>query len=93
MIFVGAILITSVVSMSAITYDRLTAIVLPQETRLSKNGAKIVMTITWILGVILSIPISLYRTYKVKHLNIFGKQITEKKKTGYHLCFIVYIGY
>lgn len=77
MIVLGAILITSVVSMSAITYDRLTAIVLPQETRLSKKGAKIVMTITWILGVILSIPISLYRTYKVIYLNIFGKQITD----------------
>ncbi|KAJ8926512.1 hypothetical protein NQ314_021114 [Rhamnusium bicolor] len=38
-----SILIASVISMSAITYDRLTAIVLPKETRLNKNGVKILM--------------------------------------------------
>lgn len=57
--------------MSAITYDRLTAIVLPQETRLSKKGAKIVMVLTWGFGIVLSYPICLYRTYKVRYLKYF----------------------
>lgn len=63
--FSGANIITSVISMSAITYDRLTAIVLSQETRLSKRGAKIVISITWIIGISLSSPLLFYRTYKV----------------------------
>ncbi|XP_018566370.1 neuropeptide Y receptor type 2 isoform X3 [Anoplophora glabripennis] len=74
-----SILITSVISMSAITYDRLTAIVLPKETSLNQRGAKIVMAITWIVGIILSIPLSVYRTYKEREwLDFLEKYCTEK---------------
>lgn len=59
--------------MSAITYDRLTAILLPRETRLSLKGAKIVMFVTWLAGLILSLPLVFYRTYKVDIC--FGKSI------------------
>ncbi|CAH1968961.1 unnamed protein product [Acanthoscelides obtectus] len=66
-----SVLIASVISMSAITYDRLTAIVLPKETRLTLKGARIVMVITWLTGVLLSIPITLYRQYKERHWKNF----------------------
>lgn len=64
----GSLLLASVISVSAISYDRLTAIVLPRETRLTRNGAKIVMVVTWIAGSLISIPLFLYRTYKVSFL-------------------------
>nr|CAH7727096.1 unnamed protein product [Callosobruchus chinensis] len=64
--------------MSAITYDRLTAIVLPKETRLTLRGARIVMTITWLTGILLSVPITLYRRYKERQwLNFLEKYCTE----------------
>ncbi|KAJ8916121.1 hypothetical protein NQ315_004488 [Exocentrus adspersus] len=74
-----SILIASVISMSAITYDRLTAIVLPKETRLNSRGAKIVIAITWIVGILLSIPFVIYRTYRErKWLDFLEKYCTEK---------------
>ncbi|XP_019880039.2 substance-P receptor isoform X2 [Aethina tumida] len=73
-----AILLSSVFSMSAITYDRLTAILLPRETRLSLKGAKIVMFVTWLAGLILSLPLVFYRTYKTrKWLNFVEKYCKE----------------
>nr|XP_023026326.1 mu-type opioid receptor [Leptinotarsa decemlineata] len=73
-----SIMIASVISMSAITYDRLTAIVLPTETRINRKGAKIVMLITWIVGISLSVPIYLLRTYKERRwLDFLEKYCTE----------------
>lgn len=73
-----SILIASVISMSAITYDRLTAIVLPRETRITKKMAKTLMAITWIVGLLLSVPIFLNRTYKERQwLNFLEKYCTE----------------
>ncbi|KAJ8979335.1 hypothetical protein NQ317_006949 [Molorchus minor] len=81
-----AILIASVISMSAITYDRLTAIVLPKETRLNRNGAKIAMVVTWIVGMLLSVPLVLYRTYKERQwLNFLEKYCTENFDCNKHL--------
>ncbi|XP_022916828.1 neuropeptide Y receptor type 1 [Onthophagus taurus] len=60
----SAILMTSVINLSAISYDRLTAIVLPKETRLTRKGTKILMGITWIVGLIIASPLFFYRTYK-----------------------------
>lgn len=61
-----SILLASVISVTAISYDRLTAIVLPQESKLTKKGAKIVMAATWITGILLSTPLFIYRKYRVK---------------------------
>lgn len=64
--------------MTAITYDRLTAIVLPQETRLNRKGAKIVIMITWILGILVSTPLVIYRTYKERQwMDFLEKYCTE----------------
>ncbi|XP_060521574.1 substance-K receptor-like [Cylas formicarius] len=72
------ILIASVISMSAITYDRLTAIVLPNETRINKSRAKVIMALTWLIGLTLSIPLIIYRTYKERiWLNFDEKYCNE----------------
>ncbi|CAG9863801.1 unnamed protein product [Phyllotreta striolata] len=73
-----SILIASVISMSAITYDRLTAIVLPKETRITKKGAKTIMVVTWIIGLLLSVPIYLNRQYRERQWKDFlEKYCTE----------------
>lgn len=63
-----SILLASVISVSVISYDRLTAILLPRESKLTKKGAKIVMVITWVAGFLISTPLCVYRTYKVRIL-------------------------
>lgn len=63
----AVLLITAVLSLSAVSYDRLTAIVLPQETRLTMRGAKIVILTTWLVGVGLSIPLIVFRNYRVSY--------------------------
>lgn len=59
-------LITAVLNLSAVSYDRLTAIVLPQESRLTMRGARIVIGCTWLAGVLLALPLAIYRVYKVR---------------------------
>ncbi|XP_017866483.1 PREDICTED: neuropeptide FF receptor 2 [Drosophila arizonae] len=59
-------LITAVLNLSVVSYDRLTAIVLPQETRLTLHGAKIVITCTWLTGLLLALPLAIYREYRVR---------------------------
>lgn len=58
-------LITAVLNLCAVSYDRLTAIVLPRESRITIRGAKIVMTLTWLAGLALAFPLPIYRNYKV----------------------------
>ncbi|XP_044269870.1 substance-K receptor isoform X2 [Tribolium madens] len=73
-----SILLASVISVTAISYDRLTAIVLPQESKLTKRGAKIVMAATWLTGILLSTPFYIYRSYKERQwLDFLEKYCTE----------------
>lgn len=65
-------------SLSVISYDRFTAVVLPKETRISRNGAKIVMVVTWCLGFALASPLFFYRTYKERQwADFLEKYCTE----------------
>lgn len=59
-------LITAVLNLSVVSYDRLTAIVLPQETRLTLPGVKIVIACTWLAGLLLALPLAIYREYRVR---------------------------
>ncbi|XP_017120155.2 neuropeptide FF receptor 2 [Drosophila elegans] len=67
-------LITAVLNLSVVSYDRLTAIVLPMETRLTVRGAQIVVVCTWVLGILLASPLALYRAYRVR----VWKNFTER---------------
>lgn len=64
----GALLLTAVMNLVAVSYDRLTAIVLPREARLTLRGAKIVLCLTWVFGFSLSLPLMIYRQYRVSLL-------------------------
>ncbi|XP_063911000.1 C-X-C chemokine receptor type 2 [Zophobas morio] len=66
-----AILLTSVTSVSAISYDRLTAILLPRESKLTKRGAKFIIAIAWVVGLLISSPLFFYRNYKERQWKDF----------------------
>lgn len=73
--FAVTFLITAVLSLCAVSYDRLTAIVLPRESRVSMRGAKIIMIFTWLTGFTLALPLAIYRDYRVrKNFITFGRR-------------------
>ncbi|KAL5288015.1 hypothetical protein ACFFRR_008700 [Megaselia abdita] len=62
----GAFLVTAVLNLSAISYDRLSSIVLPMYSKFKLNvkRTKIVMAITWMIGFSFAIPLAVFRKYK-----------------------------
>jgi hypothetical protein len=64
-------MVTAVLNLCAVSYDRLTAIVLPSETRLTLCGAKLVMFFTWIFGLLIASPLSFFRTYRERQWKNF----------------------
>ncbi|XP_065086014.1 neuropeptide FF receptor 2-like [Ochlerotatus camptorhynchus] len=60
----GLLLITSVLCLCGISYDRLTAIVFPKKSRLSMKGVSILIACCWIVGFLLALPLTVYRNYK-----------------------------
>ncbi|XP_044759417.1 orexin receptor type 2-like isoform X2 [Coccinella septempunctata] len=65
-----AILISSVLSLSVISYDRLTSIV-ANSTALNIRKTKICMVLTWITGSFLSTPLVFFREYKTRQWKDF----------------------
>lgn len=66
-----SLLITSVITLCFISYDRLTAIAFPMETRLSLKAAKCVIFASWIGGLILSTPLAIFRSYQERQWRNF----------------------
>lgn len=60
----GALLITAILNLCAISYDRLTAIVLPLENRITMKKIKIAMIVIWVAGAVLASPLLIYRNYE-----------------------------
>ncbi|XP_017476799.1 PREDICTED: neuropeptide FF receptor 2 [Rhagoletis zephyria] len=71
-------LITAVLNLAAVSYDRLTAIVLPTETRLTMRGVKFVISFTWLGGFLFAMPLALYRTYKVRQWKNFKEMYCKE---------------
>lgn len=63
--FSVTLLITGVLNLCAVSYDRLTAIVLPRESRITVRVARIIMCLTWLAGLAIGVPFTIYRNYKV----------------------------
>lgn len=70
MLFLVTFLLTAVLNLCVVSYDRLTAIVLPMEKRITMRGAKMTMLFTWMVGLTISIPFAVYRNYKVYYERI-----------------------
>ncbi|XP_058830844.1 somatostatin receptor type 5-like [Topomyia yanbarensis] len=65
----GSLLITSVLCLSAISYDRLTAIVFPRHSRLTTRGVSVLVFCAWFFGFLLALPLNVFRTYKERQWN------------------------
>lgn len=66
-----SLLITAVITLCFISYDRLTAIAFPMETRLNFRTAKYVIIASWIGGIILSSPLAIFRNYQERQWRNF----------------------
>lgn len=62
----GAFLVTGVLNLCAVSYDRLTAIVLPTQTRITLRAARILMVFTWLAGAAFATPLAVFRFYRVR---------------------------
>lgn len=70
-------LLTAVFNLCVVSYDRLTAIVLPMEKRITMRSAKMTMIFTWTVGLTVSIPFAIYRNYKVSLESFFDSTEIE----------------
>lgn len=60
-----AFLISGVMLLSSVSYDRLTAIVLPREARLTTRGAIRLSVLSVIIGFAFASPLCVFRYYMV----------------------------
>lgn len=77
----GAFLVTAVFNLCAVSYDRLTAIVLPMETRLTVRGARIFMVASWISGFLIATPLAVFRKYGVRRWKNFYEAFCGENQT------------
>ena len=61
----GTLLLTDVFGLCAVSYDRLTAIVLPNRARMNCRSSLIVALASWTAGTLFSLPFVLFHYYKV----------------------------
>ncbi|KAJ9579510.1 hypothetical protein L9F63_004829, partial [Diploptera punctata] len=73
-----ALLLTGVINLVAVSYDRLTAIVTPLEARLTIHGTHIVMATTWVTGALLGLPLIFLRIYRISNPQQFKMYCTEE---------------
>lgn len=66
-----SLLITSVITLCFISYDRLTAIAFPMESRLNYKTTKIVIAGSWIGGFLIASPLAIFRDYKERQWRNF----------------------
>lgn len=66
-----SLLITSVITLCFISYDRLTAIAFPLENRLNFHSAKIAICVSWLGGFVLSAPLAIFRNYQERQWKNF----------------------
>lgn len=57
----AALLITSVITLCFISYDRLTAIAFPMRTRLNYQTVKKAIAVSWIGGLVMASPLAIFR--------------------------------
>lgn len=71
----GAFLITSVLNLCGICYDRLSAIVMPLgSARMTKKQAKVFAVVSWISGLGLAMPLMFFRHFVVRQWKNFTEQ-------------------
>lgn len=72
--FSCALLLTAVLNLCVVSYDRLTAITLPPEAKLTHNATKVIMAVTWASGFLIAVPLIIFRNYKERQWKNFLEQ-------------------
>ncbi|XP_066153339.1 substance-K receptor-like [Euwallacea fornicatus] len=85
------ILLASVISMTAITYDRLTAIVLPTDVKMDKFKAKILICCTWVVALLLSAPLTIFRDYRERIWKNFDEKYCVEQSVVVNIYWYVII--
>ncbi|XP_066258265.1 substance-K receptor-like [Euwallacea similis] len=85
------ILLASVISMTAITYDRLTAIVLPTDVKMDKFKAKILICCTWVIALLLSAPLAIFRDYRERIWKNFDEKYCVEQSVVVNIYWYVII--
>ncbi|XP_058837698.1 neuropeptide Y receptor type 2-like [Topomyia yanbarensis] len=67
----GGLLITSILALCVVSYDRLAAIVLPAKARMKRNCAMLTIGLCWCLGFAAALPLAIYRNFKERDWNNF----------------------
>ncbi|XP_055626105.1 neuropeptide FF receptor 2-like isoform X2 [Toxorhynchites rutilus septentrionalis] len=75
----GSLLITSVLCLCAISYDRLTAVVFSKKSRLTTRGASIMMVTTWLVGLLLALPLAIFRNYRERNWKDYLETFCSEK--------------
>lgn len=90
-----SLLITSVITLCYISYDRLTAIAFPLNTRLSYRTAKFAIAASWIGGFILSSPLAVFRDLEQRQwqnfLESFCREDLEILPLYWHILVIALV--
>ncbi|XP_062554099.1 neuropeptide FF receptor 2-like [Armigeres subalbatus] len=76
----GGLLITSVLALCVVSYDRLAAIVLSRKARFKMTSVSIASAICWILGFVAALPLSIYRNYKERNWSNFRETFCSEDK-------------
>ncbi|XP_012275923.1 neuropeptide Y receptor type 2 isoform X2 [Orussus abietinus] len=92
-----ALTLVAVFSLSAVSYDRVTSIVLQWSGKLTCRTVKILLVFTWIAGLVLAAPLALFRRYEERqwmdHLEMFCTEDTKILYSYWHVfvCFSVWV--
>ncbi|XP_053685932.1 neuropeptide FF receptor 2-like [Sabethes cyaneus] len=67
----GGLLITSILALCVVSYDRLAAIVLPAKARMTRNCVILAIVLCWSLGFAAALPLAIYRNYRERNWSNF----------------------
>ncbi|XP_039447104.1 muscarinic acetylcholine receptor M3-like isoform X1 [Culex pipiens pallens] len=67
----GGLLITSVLALCVVSYDRLAAIVLPSKARLKNTSVAVATGLCWLVGFAAALPFAIYRNYRERNWSNF----------------------
>ncbi|XP_055626107.1 neuropeptide Y receptor type 2-like [Toxorhynchites rutilus septentrionalis] len=76
----GGLLITSILTLCVISYDRLAAIVLPSKARLKERSVTISIVLCWCLGFAAALPLAIYRNHKERIWRDFSETFCSEDK-------------
>lgn len=76
----GGLLITSILALCVVSYDRLAAIVLSRKARFKMSSVIVASIGCWILGFVAALPLAIYRNFKERDWSNFHETFCSEDK-------------